>query len=198
NIVDVQDAERKRIAEDLHDQLGGTLSAVKGMLSSAPEAAGTAQAQAVLDEACNDLRFIAHSLMPAAFAQQTLATAISELVQKANSHGKINISFLTHGDAVAINKQTELTVFRMASEMVQNVLKHSGAHKATVQLLYFDDGLQLMVEDNGHGFDNQAKSSGIGLKNLYSRAKYINATLTYDSGPEGTTAICIIPFPANH
>lgn len=197
NIVAAQDGERKRIAEDLHDHLGGTLSAVKGMLSSAPASAHTTQAESVLEEACNDLRFIAHSLMPAAFAQQSLATAINELVQKAALHRKTTFLFFTHGNPLALSKQTELTVFRMASELVQNVLKHSAARNATVQLLYFDDGLQLMVEDDGCGFDLSAKRSGIGLKNLYSRAKYINATLSYDTGPEGTTAICTVPIEPN-
>lgn len=195
-IIEAQDNERKRIAEDLHDHLGGTLSAVKGMLSVAPQSAQINKATATLDEACNDLRFIAHGLMPTHFSQTNLARALCELVQKANdNNGSTRFQFVTHGKQGGLQKTQELALFRMANEMVQNIIKHAGATEATVQLLHHPDAVQLMVEDNGCGFEiNEARASGIGLKNLFSRAQYLNADLCYDSCAEGTTIICTVPL----
>lgn len=194
SILDAQDAERKRIAEDLHDQLGGTLSAVKSMIAFPADAQRTYQAQTALEEACKDLRFIAHGLMPASFQQGHLSSAISESVEKANHIGATRFSFINTGTEVVLEPATELTLFRMVNELINNVIKHAGATEATVQLFYYSDFLQLLVEDNGKGFRISEVHSGIGMKNLYSRARYLNAELCYDSGPQGTTVICTFPF----
>jgi two-component system, sensor histidine kinase LadS len=202
-MLSTQEAERKRIAEDLHDHLGGTLSALKGMLSglSIKDPVADQQltyAQSMLDEACYDIRSIAHNLMPANFENITLAEALEESVRKFNRYPHSHFHFLTCGNPIALTKETELHIFRIANELLNNILKHAKATDVTLQLLYYPDMIELMIEDNGMaGFDPEPsrKSKGIGLKSLYSRADCINATIRYDSSPEGTTVICTIPRP---
>jgi signal transduction histidine kinase len=201
-VMEAQEGERQRIAQDLHDHLGGTLSSVRGMLSGMPVNGNATlglrleQAQSILAEACDDLRNIAHDLMPAGFEHLTLAEALEESVLKANHNGGIRFSFLTHGEPQEPEKEISLALIRIANELIHNVVRHSGATEATLQLLWHPDMTELMMEDNGHGFNLSALAegpTGIGIKSIFSRAEYINAQIRYDSSARGTTVICTIP-----
>jgi signal transduction histidine kinase len=201
-VMEAQEAERQRIAQDLHDHLGGTLSSVRGMLSGMPVNGNATlgvkleQAQSILAGACDDLRNIAHDLMPAGFEHLTLAEALEESVVKANNNGGIRFAFLTHGEPQEPEKEISLALIRIANELIHNVVRHSGATEATLQLLWHPDMTELMMEDNGHGFDLSALAdgpTGIGIKSIFSRAEYINAQIRYDTSARGTTVICTIP-----
>lgn len=195
------DGEKKRISEDLHDEIGGNLSVIKGMLSNVNlDHTATKQqlikAQNLLDEVCNNLRFITHDLMPKAFYHSSLSEEINETINKINlASSTIMFSFLIVGEVVLIDKRIELNVFRMVNELIHNIRKHAKATKALVQLTYHTQFLQLIIEDNGCGIDLKlAEKQGIGFKSIKSRAEYINAELHIDSGKNGTTIICNIPY----
>lgn len=201
-VLEAQDAERQRIAADLHDHLGSTLSTVKGMLSGLPHTGSIGveikleQAQSILGDACQDLRNIAHNLMPAGFEDMTLAEVLEESVAKANDSGTIRFLFMTLGEPISLNKETCLGLVRIANELIHNIIRHSQATEATLQLLWHPDMMELIVEDNGHGFNPDKLSTGlagIGIKSIYSRAEYINAEIRYDSNSQGTTVICTLP-----
>lgn len=200
-VLDSQEEERKRIARDLHDDLGGTLATIKGMLSNIDAAQDhkkvLTQSQNLLDKACQDLRLIAHDLMPAEFDTLQLSTVLEETVQKINESSAISFGFISTGLPVEINKRMALTMYRIVNEALHNIIKHSQAKRVIVQLMYHNDHLQLLVEDDGIGFSlNKSVSdiAGIGLKNIFSRAAYLNAELHIDSGKSGTTIICNIPY----
>ncbi len=200
-VMDSQEDEKKRIAQDLHDDLGGTLATIKGMLSNIRLAGEqqqiVADSQHLLDKACQDLRVIAHDLMPAEFDTVQLSTIMEETILKANTSSSITHSFITTGTPVPISKRVTLTLYRIVNEALHNISKHSKASHAIVQLIYHSDHLQLLIEDNGIGFsmkDANADLTGIGLKNIFSRSDYLNATLHIDSGKSGTTIICNVPY----
>lgn len=201
-VMEAQEEERRRIAQDLHDQMGGTLSAVKGILSSLPlTGLGTdvhiQKAQTILENACNDLRTIAHNLMPLYMEHITLSESLQESVAKANYIGKTHFHFITHGEPKLLHRDIQLGLIRIANELMQNINRHSKATEATLQLLWHPEMTELMIEDNGQGFDPhffiKNRSGGIGLKSIFARAEFINAEVRYDSTPHGTTVICTIP-----
>ncbi|HEY0667961.1 MAG TPA: 7TM diverse intracellular signaling domain-containing protein [Sphingobacteriaceae bacterium] len=203
-VLDTQEHEKRRIAEDLHDELGGTLASIKGLLSGLNSVQDQKQqhllitSQHLLDKACEDLRFIAHDLMPAGFSKTSLVQALEDLVVKAGIASGIVFTFTSAGTPKDLDKNLELNVFRILNELIHNVRKHSGARNVMVQLTYHADFMQLMVEDDGCGFDINAQTDGIGLKNMQSRADYIQGKLYFDSGSQGTTIICNVPYPEYH
>lgn len=203
-VIGTQEDERRRIAGDLHDDLGGTLATIKGILSGISplidynQAKMLGHSQKLIDKACEDLRLIAHDLMPADFSNTQLNIAIKEVVNKLNSSSDITFNYVFAGDYRSLDKNIELNIYRIVNELVHNIRKHSSAQSATIQLIYHHDFLQLMVEDDGCGFDTTNKSfhlNGIGLKNIQARVDYINGKVYFDNGSEGSTITCNIPYP---
>jgi signal transduction histidine kinase len=202
-VLAAQEEERRRVASDLHDGLGGTLASVKGMLSAISQSHSDRtlekliDSQNLLDKACDDLRYIAHDLMPADFSNTSLHLAVEELVSKLYGSSEIEFSYVLGGKHRLLDKYLELNIYRILNELVHNIRKHSNATRAIVQLIYHDDFLQLMVEDNGRGFDTRSTEpdAGIGLKNIQSRIEYINAKIYFDSSKLGTTVTCNVPYP---
>lgn len=201
-ILEAIDEEKRRIAEDLHDEIGGNLSVIKGILSNVngytdkDTQEKIIRSQGLLDQACKDLRCIAHNLMPAALFHNTLGREIEEAVNKANMASNTTLfSCLINGEVRIVDKSIELNVFRMVNELIHNIRKHAQATRAQVQLTYHTDFFQLMVEDNGCGVDLQGNvRNGLGFSSLKSRAEYINAEIHIDSGKSGTTIICNVPY----
>jgi signal transduction histidine kinase len=205
NVLVAIDEEKRRIAEDLHDELGGTLSVIKGMLSNVGQNADSKtqqtliRSQNLLDQVCKGLRFIAHDLMPVDFNHSSLSSELEEAIYKANiASSSTRFSYLVSGEEREIDKHIELNIFRMMNELIHNIRKHARAGTALVQLTYHQDFFQLMVEDDGCGFDLHAvEKNGIGFRNLKSRAEYINAEIHIDSSKNGTTIICNVPYKDN-
>lgn len=191
-VLTAQEDERQRIAKDLHDDIGGTLSVLKGLLSLQSI---DNQMIVLVNKAANDLRNISHDLMPSDFERFGLIKSIENQIDKINQAKQIQFDFLVSGNRIIQNLEHELTIYRMANELINNVLKHAKATEASLQLLFMPENLNLIVEDNGVGFhSNQQESEGIGIKNLYSRAKYIEAKINIDSSISGTTFIIEIPY----
>ena len=189
-VLVAQEDERQRIAKDLHDDIGGTLSVLKGLLSLRVDH----QAVILVDKAVNDLRNISHDLMPSDFERFGLVKSIENQLDKINQSKQIQFDFLVSGEIMAQNLEHELTIYRIANELINNVLKHAKATEASLQLLYMPENLQLIVEDNGVGFhSNPPESEGIGIKNIHSRAKYIGAKINIDSSARGTIFMIEIP-----
>lgn len=196
-IIEALEEERRRLAQDLHDDVGATLSTAKGYLSVLNRKETTPkllQAQRLLDEAAEELRMISHQLMPKHFEKIGLAKAIEETIRKV-SNDKIYVQFMCIGQIQSLSTETETLIFRMVNELVRNVQKHARATEATVQLVYHDTFLNLIVEDNGMGFDPH-QIEGIGLRNLRTKAEYLKAELAIDTSEHGTSVILTVPFLA--
>lgn len=193
-VIDSLEEERRRLAQDLHDDVGATLATAKGylsMLTRQHKLAPLLQSQALLDQAAEELRTISHQLMPKQFDKIGLAKAIEETIRKVSAGG-IEFGFVSMGQTKKLDTQTEMLIFSMATELVRNVQKHAQATEATVQLIYHPDMLNLTVEDNGRGFDTQLVD-GIGLRNLQTKAQYLKADLLIDSNAQGTSVMLSVP-----
>ena len=203
-IIQTQESERQRIAADLHDDLGGTLSTLRRKITDGQRQFSQTQTGTLFNELApliqksnDDLRRIAHNLMPPEFARMGLANAIDQLVG-AVPGTPTHVEFITSGTVVKLPIPVELNLYRIVSELLTNVQKHAQASRATVQLLYYGDQLSILVEDNGVGIDAEKarKSDGIGLKNSILRADYIGAALHRETNEGGTFILIELPYAA--
>ncbi|MBA4850278.1 7TM-DISM domain-containing protein [Emticicia sp. BO119] len=202
-LLNVQEIERERIAQDLHDDLGGTLATINTQINLIHKDKTDNSTYSKIDtlksmvaKASNDIRRIAHNLMPPGFEKIGLKNSLEYLVN--NASGKnLKFEFISFGIERRLPDEVEINLYRITSELISNIHKHAMASRASVQLLYFQTHLSILVEDNGIGFkDRIEKNEGIGLKNVSLRAKYIGATLTIDTGQNGSTYILEIKIGA--
>lgn len=203
-IVDTQEFERQRFAEDLHDSLGQMLSALKihiGALESQCHNNDNSELYRksiqLLDTAIQELRSISHNLMPSSLEQLGLNSALNELCRIMNDSKQIQISYQSYGKEVALDKSYEITLYRVVQELLNNSFKHSQSTKIYLQLFYYEDSILLMYEDDGKGFDLkevQKKSKGIGLKNIEHRIKLIKGNIHFET-EKNKGFLCTIEIP---
>ncbi|MDJ0365664.1 sensor histidine kinase [Hymenobacter sp. H14-R3] len=195
-----QEEERARVARDLHDGLGGTLATVKLYLGSVrsrttlpPEPAQLFnQAITHLDEAIAELRRMARHLLPEAVLAFGLAPALRDLCEAVQQTGALHVQLQTHGlDAPRLPPATEVALFRMVQELLTNALRHARARQVLVQLMRHGPELQLVVEDDGQGFDPTAAGAGVGLRSVRTRAAYLGGTLEVQSAPGQGTSVSL-------
>lgn len=195
-LIDALEGERQRIVQDLEDDVGGLLQSARLRLRNIPELR-TQQSQypallgaeRLIEKGYEDLKNVSLNLLPIDFAQIGLAGALAEVVAQVNRPDGIRFGYELVGKVQSLGVATEVQLYRMANELINNVLKHSKATEASLRLLYGADTLRLVVQDNGRGFaatPRQTEREGIGVSNLYARAEHLQATLHLDSGEYGT------------
>lgn len=189
-----EEKERNRLAQDLHDGINGDLAVIKYKVSSIEDSKLNSKEKVLyneaidmLDNSVEQIRRISHNLAPPSLHNFDLVEAIQQFCSKLNTSNKVNISFQYFGDRLVLEKEKETAIYRIIQESLNNVIKHSGATEALVQINKHDDKLHLTIEDNGKGFDTEAKSNGIGLHNIKSRVSFLNATLDICSSSLGTS-----------
>jgi len=191
--------ERVRLARDLHDRLGGILTATKYNLAEMRRFTTSEPASeenfdktmGLLDESIKEMRRIAHHLMPDSLSRFGLKAAITEFC-KSVPHAK----FTWFGSNERFETRLELVVYRVAYELVNNALKHSGASLIKVQIVRDPDRIALTVEDNGRGFDlaeGQA-GEGMGLSNVRAQVTSFNGFIDIGSTP-GEGSEINVEFP---
>ncbi len=185
-----EEKERTRIAKELHDGLGGLLSAAKLQLSvlstRQPELADTpgfAQGLSLIDTASNEARKIAHNLMPEMLTRLGLPEALRAFCAQMSTAGVMVLHFEYFGPETRLPATLELSVYRIVQELINNVIKHAGATEADVQLVRDESVLAITVEDNGQGFAADTTQSGIGLDAIQSRLNFLNGKMDVQSTP---------------
>ncbi len=205
-MVATQEEERRRIARDLHDEVGVKLSALKLSLSSlsGKETADekfklqTRQSEELLGEAMQDVRRLLNNLSPAVLEEFGYATAVEGLINKINQSGSVHFNLVLFGMKQRLKKDYELTLFRITQELVNNVLKHAHATRVSLQVGHRDGKIILMIEDDGNGFDVNSKKEGYGLHNLEMRTSLLKGNMMIDSHPgKGTSVVIEIPYNFN-
>lgn len=202
SMINGQEEERQRIAKDLHDRLGSMLSVVKIHYKSVEDNLEKIQketksqyekANELLDEACEAVREIAHNMVSGTLTKFGLVPALKELKQKIEETKTLQIELVAHGLDNRLDNSTEIQLYRIIQELLNNILKHAKATEVTIQLLKIEHGMNLMVIDNGIGFDieNSVINNGMGLKNVRTRVEEMNGELTIDSSKGNGTTITI-------
>ncbi|WP_293744996.1 7TM diverse intracellular signaling domain-containing protein [uncultured Pedobacter sp.] len=201
-IFNAQEDERTRLARDLHDDLGGTLSIIKLNITAFQHKVLKLaendrifydQTIDMIEKACADLREISHNLMPKNFEQFGLIETLNEHFKTLNHSGKIAFEFVFQVEN-PIDRGIEITIYRIVNELVNNIVRHSFASKATIQILSFTDRISIMAEDNGIGFNPDVDKKGLGIQNILSRVNYLNGKIQIDSNQNGTTTAIDIPL----
>lgn len=197
--------ERIRMARELHDGLGSMLSGIKHSFSAIKNDVVLNKEQenkfdytiGKLDDSIKDLRAVSHSMFSAELLQEGLVAAIKNYCNATSVTAKINIAFecIMEQPAVLTGEQA-FHIFRVVQELVQNIVKHSGAAQAMVQLSHNNGMLALTVEDSGTGFDTKREyeKDGIGLRNVEARVKMLHGKTDVRSVPgKGTSILVEIP-----
>lgn len=191
NMLDLQEKERKRISEDLHDRIGSILSTVKMYFKSVEESVENLKkenitqyqkANELLDDACSEVRKISHDLGSGLLTKFGLITALENLKDTLEKSKQISVTLITHGVDNRLDNDIELGVYRIVQELVSNVLKHAKANEITIQLIKDKGILNVIIEDDGVGFDlSKGEDSGIGIINVKSRVDALNGNFLIDS-----------------
>ena len=181
-----QEKERARLARELHDGVGGVLSAAKMHLSIVPGDVNISEAMTMLDQASQEIRTIAHNLSPNMIQVNELHTVLGEYCARVKS-AQLAVDYYVVGAVPKLEPAFKLGVYRAFQEIMNNVIKHSRATHVMIQISVNDDLLLLTVEDNGMGFDTNA-TSGNGLTNLRNRVAELRGEIQITSTlSKGTT-----------
>lgn len=197
-----QEAERERIARDLHDSLGGLLSTVKlhfdAIQAKNPDIAGQKEynkAYNLLDTACNEVRTISNNMQPGALLKMGIVPAIRDLVNRIESEDTPHMEFIHYGPLQDLPVGVTLNIYRIVQELLYNCLKHSHAREILIQLIRNDEDLEIMVEDDGRGYDPAEVKKGMGTENVAARVNYLKGEISVHSeSGVGTTTTITIPY----
>ena len=151
----------------------------------------------MLDSATNDIRRISHNLDSDVLNRFGLAAALNDLCSQLKNAAGLNISFTSHYRKNSLPTKSEMPLYRCAQELITNAIKHAQAKNIEVQLNQLDDTVNLMVSDDGIGFDlnNVDLTKSLGWRNMRSRIEHLKGSLHIDSNPHhGTTVIIELPY----
>jgi len=197
-----EEQERTRLAKDLHDGLGGMLSGIKytlnnmkgNLIMTEENAQAFGRSIDMLDSSINEMRRVAHNMMPEALVKFGLDTALKDFCNDINKSGALKVQYQSIGlQEKQIDQTKSVTVYRIVQELLNNTMKHASAKNALVQLSYNDAILTLTVEDDGKGFDASVlkQSKGIGWSNIQNRVEFLKGKWDVDSQPGKGTSVNI-------
>jgi two-component system sensor histidine kinase UhpB len=189
-VLSAQEAERRRIAQELHDQIGQNLTAVVLELKRlqghvAGEWSDTlADAQELARESLEELRRISYELRPAALDDLGLASALESLTTAVARRADVEVALAVAPDLPALAPDVELAVYRIAQEALTNAVRHAGCTRVRVRLTVEDGAVYLRVADDGRGLGAQPRSGG-GVRGMRERALMIGGRLVLGVSDEG-------------
>lgn len=208
DILQAEDKERRRIAAELHDGVGQVMVAawlnMQVLENQLPSLSGQQQqllskATLMVGEGCKEVREVSHAMMPNILLNKGLAGALNNFTQQIDSN-IIAINLHTEGLDVPLENMVETILYRVIQESVNNTIRHAAASQLDISLHNNSNGISLLIEDNGKGFDpekisNNGQPDGLGLQNIKSRIAFLNGTVDWDSSPgNGTVVSVYIPL----
>jgi signal transduction histidine kinase len=186
-----QSIERKRVASELHDNVSSLLSAVNMSMQAISGKTLTETDQKIyqnvremIKSAYSEVRNISHNMMPSGLEKDGLLSTIQQLLEKINLNKQLSFSLESKGMEQRLPVQIELNVYSIVLELINNIIKHSEATKATISMMSKDDYFNLQVKDNGIGVvggDTNHGNLGQGMNNIKSRIEALNGSFTYNS-----------------
>lgn len=199
SMINGQETERTRIAKDLHDGLGGLFSTVKMHYSvlqqdtpAVKENPLYKKTMDLLNNASDELRKVAHNMMPEVLMKVGLVEALGDFCNNISSGKLLKVRLQAFGMENRLGRSTEIMLYRIIQELVNNIIKHAYATEALIQINREGNRLSLTIEDNGRGFDTREaeEKRSMGMATVKSRVDYLNGRLTIDSRKDiGTTVM---------
>lgn len=196
--------ERKRVASELHDNLGGTLSGLIWQLQSVIPEDLLPKEKEIYDgliqqmrNAYNEIRYISHNLIPSEL-EKGFYVALQSLLNSLNNNREIKFELYGNYLEGVLNKQQEVELYSICLELITNTIKHSNSRLCIIQIDSSKDLLEICFKDNGKGFEKKhLQKRGKGLINIQSRVESLNGDLSVDS-ELGQGACFIIKIPLTH
>jgi len=189
--------ERSRIGQELHDGVGGMLTAINMNLTAIqerhralPEMRELAPILGMLQATATEIRKTAHNLMPDLLLHYSLPEALHLYCEQMQT-GTLKIDLQHYGPLDELDKTLALTLYRIMQELIQNIVKHARATQAEIQIRQHGTIISSTVEDNGAGFDSSREQGGLGLKNLHSRIQALQGHISVESAPGAGTTVYI-------
>ena len=189
--IETQEEERKRIAQDLHDELGAILSISRMHIvqlqdqgENANTKIGLQQVRTLTESALSTMRRISHELMPPQLVEFGLTKTLQALITQLNETKKISCSFLPPDENIRLPKSVELGIYRVCMELVNNTLKHACAGHIKIQLTHHQNIVLLTYDDDGMGLPENY-THGHGFKNMAARVNGIGGSFEFGNGKKG-------------
>jgi PAS domain S-box-containing protein len=193
-IIETEERERLRYSHELHDGLGPILSTINLYFQMLAENTETDQKDAIItrassciDEAIRTIKEISYNLSPSVLSNFGIVSGINNFINRLNDTEKLYIDFESNCDR-RFEKNLEITIYRIITELINNTIKYSGASNAEVGLNYYDKDSHIVLDymDNGCGFDlNETMSArkGLGLSNIYQRISTLDGKINIETDP---------------
>jgi signal transduction histidine kinase len=206
-LVDAQEAERRNLARELHDEVGQALTAIKMSVGLASRTPGTpARARAILDEArgvaettLQGVRDLSQLLHPSMLDDFGLPETLAAYLRNYSKRTGIRAQFSHDGVETRLPADVEVCLYRIVQEALNNVARHSGALSCTVALRRIDDQIELVVEDSGRGINLSSTGSdarrGLGLMGMRERAQSLAGQFALENRSGGGTRV-VVRLPA--
>lgn len=202
--IEIAEQERKKIAANIHDDVGVTLNVIKLNFSKIDRNLNDKKIVGellqnnanLLEETISSLRTISHDLMPPSLVKLGFRKGINEMCRQINATGIIEVVHIDHNAEINLSKKNELQLYRLVKEVVNNIIKHAAATKIEITLSVNNFILVTCVAHNGNGITNEMvkqlteSGGGLGLKSILSRAQLTNSTVHYST--QGKTESKII------
>ncbi len=200
--VEATEQERQRIARELHDSTGQTLTAIRmslQVIETTLEPGSAARAQiddleSLLDETIDEVRRIAMALHPAALDRLGLIEALSELCSGVSNRAGLDVEFSEVHIPDDLPAGVATSSFRLVQECLTNAVRYAEAELVLVEITYKNDTLEISVSDDGRGFDPEQTTAGLGLRGMHDRVAMLGGTLSINSAAgRGTEVKAVIP-----
>jgi PAS domain S-box-containing protein len=202
--VETQEQERSEIGKELHDNVNQVLTTTKLYLDLAignPELRDdmVLKSNKNIINVINEIRQLSRSLMNPSIGDLGLIDSIHDLIENINLTRKLHVSLQAKAEIEdLLDKNQKLTIFRIIQEALNNAIKHAKASKVSIKILYNATLVEVVIEDNGIGFNLQKVKKGAGLKNIQNRIYLINGSHNIESAPsKGSKIIINFPFKQN-
>jgi len=189
SMLETQEKERTRIAKDLHDDLGALLTATRQQAQQLqryyaegdPGKPFVDLTNELLQESISSVRSISRDLIPIPLQRFGLVAALEELAERCVEPGKRKITIRSSNPEQRFAPNTELNLFRIGQELINNSIKHAEASHLILEISETADSIVVTYTDNGKGFDSKAVKRGVGMNNLNSRVEMLSGTIVITS-----------------
>ncbi len=188
-VITGQEKERTELGEELHDNINQILASTKLYIECAlkdkvPRKDLIEESKSLLEKAMTEIRNLSKSLLPPSLGEMGLLQALTELAENIKEVNELAISIEWNDtDENTISDKLKLTSFRIVQEQLNNVIKHAAAKNVIISITKTETALQVIVKDDGQGFDTALKRNGVGLRNIISRAEVNKGKVIINSAP---------------
>ncbi|NMH89023.1 tetratricopeptide repeat-containing sensor histidine kinase [Flavivirga algicola] len=188
-----QNSERARIAQELHDSIGGNLAGIKLRLNNLDNSSNFDSINLQIDDTYRQVRDLSHNLIPKKFRENNFCNVLREYLNNTLEGSSIssNMDAYPVEEIDLLDERLQAEIFKIIQELITNTIKHAKASIIDIQINLIDNVLGVIFEDNGIGFDIKKQTNGIGFKNMKNRLKKISGVLNIDSNPRIGTIISI-------